>query len=117
MSSISGVLGLVGTLFGILALIAGVAVYLRGAYTKARIDTLNDEILEEKRRSAQWRADLGEALARVDVLDAKVAALNELVTQRAQLDLMRIELVEMRRQVERSGELLALLVDRKARTG
>jgi predicted nucleic acid-binding Zn-ribbon protein len=83
--SVTALLGLVGTLFGVLSLIAGAAVYLRASYAKARIDALNAEIDEEKRRSSQLRIDLGEAVARIKVLEAKAAALNELVAQRANL--------------------------------
>jgi predicted nucleic acid-binding Zn-ribbon protein len=106
--TLPSIIGVLGGLFGVLSLIAGAAVYLRASYAKARIDALNAEIEEEKRRSAQLRVDIDALQAKSDIQEAKIAALNELVTQRAQLqglrdsiDLIRSEIaVVARNQAE-----------------
>lgn len=105
MGSASALIGIIGGIFGILSLVGGAAIYLRASYAKARIEALNAEIEEEKRRSASLRIDLNALQAKCDIQEAKITALQELVTQRAQLDSLRASIEAMR--------LDTLTVDRK----
>lgn len=106
--SVSSLVGIIGGIFGILSLIAGAAVYLRASYAKARIEALNSEVVEEKRRAEGLRRDVADLQALVAVQEAKIVALNELVTQRAQLDVMtralealRVEHIDLGKTLER----------------
>ena len=108
----TSLLGIIGSVFGLLSLVAGAAVYLRASYAKARIDALNAEIEEEKRRRGSLQEDLVHANAKIDVLEAKVAALNELVTQRAQLDGLRDTINELRKQIEAITHTVGRVLER-----
>ena len=104
-------LGVIGGVFGILSLIAGAAVYLRASYAKARIDALNGEIEEAARRENVMRVELTDTRTRVKVLEAKNAALEELVTQRAQLEGLKESITLMRTEMHADIKELTRLVN------
>jgi predicted nucleic acid-binding Zn-ribbon protein len=104
-------LGVIGGVFGILSLIAGAAVYLRASYAKARIDALNGEIEEAARRETVMRTELSDARTRLKVLEAKNAALEELVTQRAQLEGLKESITLMRTEMHADIKELTRLVN------
>ena len=106
-------LGVIGGVFGILSLIAGAAVYLRASYAKARIDALNGEIEEAARRENVMRVELTDTRTRVKVLEAKNAALEELVTQRAQLEGLKESITLMRTEMHADIKELTRLVNSK----
>lgn len=108
----AGLLGIIGTLFAIVALLAVAAVYARATYAKARIDTLNQEIAEGIRRHTQVKDELSETVARLKVCEAKVVALNELVTQRAQLDAMKDTISMLQRALDINTSMLERLLER-----
>lgn len=86
-------LDVAGGIFGIIVILGGVIVFLRGSYNKARIDALRqdvqdyknrEEVREEERREDRLRID--RLQAQVDHLETENGMLRELVTSRAQVE-------------------------------
>lgn len=79
---IAGCIGIIG--FAALAL-----AYLRGAYNKATVESLREEINDAARREARLKEELAECRGQIAVLTERVAVLGEQVTQRAAVDQLR----------------------------
>jgi hypothetical protein len=97
------IIGIVGGIVGIIGFIALALAYIRGAYNKATVEALREEVMDTSRREQRLKEDLASCNSRVDTQGAEIAALREAVTQRAAVEALKEQ--EQRNHVETVGIL------------
>jgi hypothetical protein len=91
MSDTALLLGIASGLIALLGFLALALAYIRGAYSKATMESLRLEVEDSARREQRLKEELVECRAQISALTERVAVLGEQVTQRAAVEAMRAQ--------------------------
>lgn len=117
MDSVAQAMGIVGGLIAILGAITGVLIFVRGSYSKARLQALREDNDDLRKRVDDQDRELEKCRAREDKHDTEIKALKsenallrEMVTSKAEVEqLMKLLTTHHRRAEAAWASILRIL--------
>jgi cell shape-determining protein MreC len=100
-------LGVLGALLGIIIIVTGILVFVRGSYNKATIEALRSDIRDYETREVAHDRELASVTSRLQTCEAEKETLKvenyrlqEMVTQKAAVEELKVETIRLRDELK-----------------